>query len=481
MLQRAVLRMVGVKSDQLPLVDDRRADIPTSDPTYDMSKAVETEMERNPFVHSALTKKAAAISSIPFFVQRRTEKGWERVDHPAEHVVEGGNPYMTTLSLKRILVYHKELTGSGYWQVARSSSGKPEMVQPLYPQHMKVIPSSTRYLAGYEYRIGSGDPVRLQPEQVMWSRYPHPASPYRGLAPLKSIQSEVDTDLAAIMWNLSSLRGRGATDAAFILKDVKTQEQYDLAKRMILDRYAGTHNGRAPWIIGGDSDVRPLSFNALEMDYLNTRIFNRQVVAAAFGVPAPLIGDADNSTYNNLDTLKRVFWEDTVTGWLEELRQDLTTQILLPYWKDGRSSRPVLRFQYDLSNVEALAQNWKEKAEIAKLLSQAGFLPEQINDRLELGMTFTPGMQQVQEAERGDVEKAIAEFIERELSLKHDPRKWLPQLHHTLASSRASEPDVEEAVHRAEVLASALDKIGHGGSMTMLARGVARNELEAIT
>jgi hypothetical protein len=101
-------------------------------------------------------------------------------------------------------------------------------------------------------------------------------------------------------------------------------------------------------------------------------------------VPAPLIGEGDNSTYNNLDTLKKDFWQDTITVWLEEFRQDLTRQILIPFYGDGRRTRtPRLRFMYDFSNVEALQSNMREKAEIAKILREVGYDLRTVNQMLE--------------------------------------------------------------------------------------------------
>jgi HK97 family phage portal protein len=389
LLERLGLRKPKVEvkrvGNQVPLVESYRDMLPLMQP-YTLLNAIENDIKRNPFLYSALRKKAESIASVPFYVERFEDGQWVRVvNHEAEHLIEGANPFMSGYELKKLIVYHKELTGSSFTQIV-SVDGKPVFLQPLFPQFVRVVPSQEEFIAGFEYVINGNVERVLTADEVLWTKYPDPADAYKGLSPLQSISGEMQTDLEARKWNAISLSNRGSSDVAFIMRGVVTEEDYQLARTMIEDRISGPDNARRPWILGGDSDVRPLSYTAVEMDYINTRKFNREVISAALGVPAPLIGASDNSTYNNLDTLKRDFWQDTITTWLEEFRQDLTRQVLLPYYGDFRRRTPTLRYMYDLSNIDSLQQNMKEKADIALTLRQAGYSLRSISQLLELGI-----------------------------------------------------------------------------------------------
>jgi HK97 family phage portal protein len=390
LLQKVTLGTIGgldlrVKKvgNQVPLVESYRDGLPILKP-FSLITSLERDIKQNPFLYSALRKKADSIASVPFYVEEFRSGKWVRVEnHPAENLIENANPFMSGFELKKLLVYHKELSGSAYMQIV-SSNGVPVFLQPLFPQWIKVVPSESNFIQEFEYAIGNGPTLYLPPNEVFWTKHSDPADPYIGLSPLAAVAGEIQTDLEARRWNKISLSNRGASDVAFIMRNVVTQEDYEFARRMIEDRMSGPDNARRPWVLGGDSDVRPLSYTAIEMDYINTRKFNREVISAALGVPAPLIGDADNSTYNNLDTLKKDFWQDTITVWLEELRQDLTRQILIPYFGDNRRTRtPVIRYMYDLSNVESLQQNLKDKVEIAKGLREVGYSLYAVNSMLE--------------------------------------------------------------------------------------------------
>ena len=367
---------------------------------FEALRALES-LKDNPFLYSALKKKIEAIASVPFFVEEFVQGSWRRVEnHPAEHLIEGANPYMSGFELKMQLAMHKELSGSSYAQIVLSS-GRPVFLQPLFPQYMTPVPSVTDFLESFEYRIDSAAKdgrskhyhKRFKPAEVLWSKYPNPTTPYEGLSPLQAIRNEILVDQDAVRWNRVSLQHRGATDVAFVLKDVKSEKDYRLARSMILDRYMGAENARMPWIIGGNSDVRPMSYNAVEMDFLDTRKFNRQIISNALGVPTPLIGDSDNSTYNNLSTLEQVFWSDTIVVWLEAFRQDMTRQILRRYYENRSDfqSPGKLRYMCDFTNVEALQTAMRDKVAIAEGMRRVGYTLAQVNDKLEIGVPLDAG------------------------------------------------------------------------------------------
>jgi DNA-binding transcriptional MerR regulator len=60
---------------------------------------------------------------------------------------------------------------------------------------------------------------------------------------------------------------------------------------------------------------------------------------------------------------------------------------------------------YDLTNVEALQQNEKERAEIAKIMRDAGFTLQQVNEHLEYGFSVSEPEEAPTE-EEGTVDEA---------------------------------------------------------------------------
>jgi len=139
--------------NQVSLVEGYRDGLPLLQP-YSIITALERDMKQNPFLYSALRKKADAIASVPFYVERFENGQWVRVlNHEAENLIENANPFMSGFELKKQLVYHKELAGSAFMQIV-SVDGRPVFLQPLFPQWMRVVPSESNFLEGFEYTIG---------------------------------------------------------------------------------------------------------------------------------------------------------------------------------------------------------------------------------------------------------------------------------------------------------------------------------------
>jgi len=256
--------------NQVSLTEPYRDGLPILQP-YTINIALEKDMKRNPFLYSALRKKADSIAKVPFYVEEFQDGRWTRVpNHPAENLIENANPFMSGFELKKLMVYHKDLAGSAYMQIVRVGN-QPQFLQPLFPQWVKVVPSEANFLQEFEYAIGGAMTKHLEPSEVFWTKHADPSDPYKGLSPLHAISGEVQTDLEARRWNMISLANRGSSDVAFIMRNVVTEDDYQFARRMIEDRIAGPDNARRPWVLGGDAEVRPLWYTAVEMDYINTR------------------------------------------------------------------------------------------------------------------------------------------------------------------------------------------------------------------
>ncbi|MCA1806620.1 MAG: phage portal protein, partial [Actinobacteria bacterium] len=493
-IQKATLGVMGGLDTkkigtQASVVPAGRDGVPLFQP-YSVMTAVQRDLKQNPFLYSALNKKANAIATVPFYVEELVDNKWRRVtNHPAENLIENANPYMSGAEIKRFLVYHKELSGSAYWQIVLDKEGgSPVFLQPLFPQYMRIVPSAEDFIERFEYRINGVFDRNFKYSEVFWTKHADPADPYLGLSPLASINGELQTDIAAREWNKISMSHRGATDVAFIMRDVVTEEDYELVRRMVEDRYAGPNNARRPWILGGNSDVRPMSYTAVEMDYINTRKFNREVISAALGVPAPLIGDADNSTYNNLDTLKKEFWQGTLTNFLEDLRQDMTRQILIPFYGDGRRTRtPRIRYMYDLSNVEALQSNELERAQIAFTMANAGFTVGQINEHLEYNFTLqdfqvNPNLaQEVEPTALPDDAEQRASFVIEQMLDKGVSEGTLQEaitaMHEELAKRTGKRADKDYAKYRAYKYGDMQTRL----PANELARHIAKQEIGLVS
>jgi hypothetical protein len=120
------------------------------------------------------------------------------------------------------------------------------------------------------------------------------------------------------------------------------------------------------------------------MDFIESRKMTREEICAIFQVPPPMVGIYDHATLANIETARKIFWLDTVIPFLEDL-QSAFNLALTPEFGDD------LMLEFDVSNVEAIQENYRDKIETAKSLWAMGVPFNQINQQLELGFDDIPG------------------------------------------------------------------------------------------
>ncbi|MFC4426214.1 phage portal protein [Deinococcus navajonensis] len=348
---------------------------------WSTQKAIDEGLKASTWVYTACRRISTALASVPLIVQKRSGDEWQAdPGHPLQALLDRPNPFMSRQDMLERWALHLELGGNALWHKV-IVGGKPVELWPLKPDEIKVIPSRANFIAGYEWGQGS-DKKRLAPEEVLHWQFVDPSTPYWGLSPLKAAAQAVDTDLAAVRWNRAVLANDGKPPLAVFLSDQLDAGQQELAARFIQGQIDG-NSVRKALVLGGASKVQTLSLSAAEMDWLDGRRMSREEIGAVFGVPPTLMVAGQEVTFANLDAAKRILWEDTVVPLLDDLCQGLSMG-LLPHWQAEQTHRIVA----DLSGITALQENMKERAEAAKVLVEAGFPINAVNQRLALG--FAP-------------------------------------------------------------------------------------------
>lgn len=102
--------------------------------------------------------------------------------------------------------------------------------------------------------------------------------------------------------------------------------------------FVAAHGGRqrSPAVLSGGIGYQPLSFSASDLELLESRRFNAQVVATVFGVPGFLIGvgSADSKTYSNVQQDTQLFASYTLRPWLSRIEAALSQ--LLPRGQEAK-------------------------------------------------------------------------------------------------------------------------------------------------
>jgi HK97 family phage portal protein len=348
---------------------------------WDTELAIKEGYKHSTWVYACINLRASSASSVPWIVERQTPDGWELDEtSPLARLLVRPNPDMDLRTLIEYTVQHQDLSGNAYWSKVRAGNNQVGAIWILMPDAMRVVPGMNRLVDKYEYSLG---PVRkdIPPEDIIHFRYPDPGNLWFGVSPLKSAAQAVDIDNEAERFQKVSLENRGMSDVHFEVPADATAEQVARLREIYSQQQTGSRNARKA--LFSSAKVTMMNTTAAELDFTESRRFIRDEICSAFGVPPPMVGNYDKATLANIETARQIFWRDTMIPVLDRVSGTLNMQLANEF--------PGYRIRYDLSQVDALRENFTEKVENAKSLWSMGLPWNEINKRLEIGFEDVAG------------------------------------------------------------------------------------------
>lgn len=381
------------RSQQKALPEPRYQSFPqVGQPVYknwDARLAISDGFKSSVWVYASTKLIAKSLARVPWRVERVSsgiERDTEEVyDHPALSVLKRPNPMQGTHALMELLVYHMMLAGNALW--LKIKTGMPEVpteLHPLEPDTVEPVPGQGMTIQEYIWSRHEHRKV-YAPEDIVHFMFQDPASPYWGTSPLQSASRVVDTDVEATKWNKSSLENRGIPSGIFSFDEDLTDEQFEEASDFVRQNYMGALNARTPWILGNRGKWTQVSQTPVDLDFIPGRKFSMVEISAAMGV-LPALFAPDAATYSNLQEARKALWADTVTSILEGVRSTMNLQ-LMPDFEDP----DVYRYNYDLSDIDALRDEYEKRVDSATKMAKAGTPWNQAAERMELGIEEVEG------------------------------------------------------------------------------------------
>lgn len=350
---------------------------------WSTDRAIRDGFKASTWVYASVDKIAKAAASVPWRTYRIKSDGEreEIIGHPLTEIIRRPNPFMSRKDLIERMTSHLYLGGNSLHYMLTGSKGMVLELWPIMPDKIKPVPCQRNFIKEYDYRDG-GVRKKFKPEEILHNMFLDPSNLYWGMGPLQVAARTVDTDTEAVKWNKIALQNRAVTDGAFIFDRTLNREEWQEARKQIREQHQGANNARMPWVLGSGAKWHQMSLSPADMDFIEGRKMTREEIVAIFGVPPPIVGIYDNATLANIETARRIFWLDTVIPYLEDLKSNFNMGLTPRFASSGEN----IELDYDLSNVEALQENFKEKLENAKALWNMGVPFNDIDKRLELGI-----------------------------------------------------------------------------------------------
>ena len=278
----------------------------------------------------------------------RQRPGGERdevIDHPLLDLWERPNPFFTQEEFVEVSQQHIDLTGESFWLIVRNAAGGPAELWPIRPDRMRIIPSVTEFIDHYEYIIGSTK-IPLDTEDVIFLRMPSPLDPYRGMGPVGSIMTDVETERMAATWSRNFFRNSAEPGGIITFPDELNDDQFAKQSMRWREQHQGVANAHRVAVLEGGATWTDRKLTQRDMQFEQLRRLNRDTIMGAFGMPNSVMGVTENVNRANAEAGEVMFARWLVRPRLTRIMGALNKRLIEPV-------DPTLRMSF----VDPVPQN----------------------------------------------------------------------------------------------------------------------------
>jgi HK97 family phage portal protein len=292
----------------------------------------------------------------------------EAPDSDLYKLLDRPNPLQAFPEFLENMLGFKLITGNTYVHGVELTDKRFSELWVMPAQYTRIIADNSVEGLIKEYILelfGYQEPIPA--ESVMHLKYWNPnydvnGSHLYGVSPLKSLRTVIrnsndgHTSLSRAFKNMGS-EGMVFVDDPDV--DSLTQEQVSQLERDLKRRGAGPENYKSWLVTSSKMGFVPFGMSPVDLEILDSIAHSRRSICSAFGYPSQLLNDNESSTYNNMAEARKQLYLDICIPELERVYSELNRWLLPRFNKDGKT----YHIDYDVSGLEALADNMKEKAE----------------------------------------------------------------------------------------------------------------------
>jgi len=334
-----------------------------------ISVTPETALQ-SPTVFAIVSQLSSAIASMPFAVhQDRSAGGRRRTEkldqHPVTRLLHTKpNPYQTRYEYWTQVIVQLVLRGSFYARKLQPANGRITGLLPLAGgsvQERLVTPSLK-----LEFVVADERAQGTHRQQAMHWIKKLTVDGMEPITPVSKCREAIALEIAAEKFG-GQIFGHGAIPNVVIKHPGHFAD--DEAAKRFRDSWNKAFGGgrRGTAVLEDGIDIEQMQLNAEESQFLETRKFQRSVIAGAFGVPPHIIGDLERATFSNIEQMSLNYVIHALTPYLECIEAAIDRDLLSDA---DRQAGMYARFDTN----QMLRGDMKSRAEALRILREWGII-----------------------------------------------------------------------------------------------------------
>lgn len=342
------------------------------------SEALMAPYEEIGTVFAIVNRLATSTSKADWKLFRKAASGIKEdrtpvTSHACIDLWERPNPFMHRRRFMEMCQQHIDLTGESDPLVSYAGSIRlPLELWPIRPDRVEPVPDPYEFLAGYVYTSPDGIKVPLEMWECLPIMMPNPRDPYRGLGPIQSIMTDLDSTKYSAEWNRAFFENSAEPGGVVQVPTALNDDEFNRLR----DQWTADHQGVAKAhrvaILEADAKWVSNSFTQRDMQFAELRGVSREVIMEAFGMPKSVLGIVEDVNRANAESSEYVFAKWLVEDRLDRWRDWLNFQLLPLYGPNGEG----LEWDYVSpvpENSEADNAAIAAKSAALALLTEKGF------------------------------------------------------------------------------------------------------------
>ena len=390
-------------------------------------ESVERPFEENVWVRSALKAVSEGIAQITLRI------------YSADPTTRGDAPEITTGELYRLLNDPNPITTANeFWQqhavnfkldgenylfmadadgmpvpATASGVGMPTQIVQVRGSLVEHDVDNLGMPSKYRFPLSDGQWSASFPrDSVVSIRDYNPDQPVRGLGDVQAARREIESYLQVQRYMDGSIENGGDPGAWVTLDSYMSSEERLAREDQLNDDQSVQNRGRTKLLPRG-SKVTPNPVSPRDMEYRQYMMWLRDSILAALGVPPPMVGILEDSTYNNIRTAEQMMWTGP-NGIVALVRKtERTLRKLFQRITGQQNVWPA----FDLGGVEVLQRDLGPQVEAAHKVVRMGTgvsLNEALDQHGIDGVESEIGDQRWVDSQLRPMESVVQEFGDSE-------------------------------------------------------------------
>jgi HK97 family phage portal protein len=262
-------------------------------------------------------------------------------DFPAAQWLARPAPKMTRYRLIESTLIDMGIYFNAFWlKIRYRTEDRREAIGlvrlPAYEMAVEggILPS------GYVWTPAGGAPRAFALGDIVHFSGYHPSNPLTGLSPMETLRQVLAEVHASAQYRSDFWRNSARFDGIIERPAATTgrgwtPEQRQTFRESWQASYGayGTNRGGTPLLEDGMKFVQTTT-NAKDAEYIGSIKLAREICAASYHIPLPMVGILDHASFSNIKEQHKQLYADCLGPWLAMIEEELEAQ-LLPEVDDG--------------------------------------------------------------------------------------------------------------------------------------------------